>query len=73
MSHKHIAIVEKVFAHPIATGLDWGKLSKALEHFGATITITHNNHAHIVYNEKELSLSLPLKTYSRNLNHLCIF
>jgi hypothetical protein len=59
MSHKHISIIEKAFSHPIATNIDWGKLSKALESFGAIITIAHNNRAHIIYKGEELILDLP--------------
>jgi len=59
MSHKQIVIIEKVFAHPIATNIDWGKLHKALEHFGAEVTVNSNNRAHIVYKGEELSLGLP--------------
>ncbi|BBP43014.1 hypothetical protein [Thiosulfativibrio zosterae] len=59
MSHKHVAIIEKVFAHPIATNVDWTKLKHTLEHFGAQISVGNNNRAHIRIYEHELTLGLP--------------
>ncbi|MDG6773514.1 hypothetical protein QCB45_04150 [Thiomicrorhabdus sp. ZW0627] len=59
MSHKHKAIIEKVFAHPISTNIDWKKLEHALEHFGAEIEISAANRAKIVIGENELVVSLP--------------
>ena len=59
MSHKHKVILERVFAHPIATNLDWKKLSHALEHYGAEIELSKNNHAKVKINDVEMSLSLP--------------
>ena len=50
MSHKHDAMIEKIFAHPIAANIDWKKLSSALEHFGATIDTSHHGRAKIVMN-----------------------
>lgn len=59
MSHKHKALIEKVFAHPIATNIDWKKLSHALEHFGATIDVSNSNKAKVVLNDQEIVLGLP--------------
>lgn len=59
MSHKHKVILEKVFAHPIATNLDWKKLASALEHYGATIDVSNANRAHILLKGEELTLGLP--------------
>lgn len=59
MSHKHEVIIQKIFAHPIATNLDWKKLQHALEHFGANIELSNNNHAKIFMNGQELIMSLP--------------
>ncbi|MBN2866813.1 MAG: hypothetical protein JXK16_12460 [Thiotrichales bacterium] len=59
MSHKHKAIIEKVFAHPIATNIDWKKLKHTLEHFGAQIDVSNANRAHIVIRDKEITLGLP--------------
>lgn len=59
MSHKHIAIIEKVFSHPITTSLDWKKLQHALEHFGAEIDISSTNKAKIVLRGEEIVLGLP--------------
>ena len=59
MSHKHKAIIEKVFAHPIATNVDWKKLQHTLEHFGAVIDVSNANRAHIKIRDKELTLGLP--------------
>lgn len=59
MSHKHKAIIEKIFAHPIATNLDWKKLASTLEHLGAEIDVSNANRAHIVLNGQELTLGLP--------------
>ncbi|MCF6344916.1 MAG: hypothetical protein L3J00_00425 [Thiomicrorhabdus sp.] len=59
MSHKHKVILEKIFAHPIATNLDWKKLSHALEHYGAKIELSKNNHAKVKLNDTEISLHLP--------------
>ncbi len=59
MSHKHKAIIEKVFAHPIATNVDWKKLSHALEHFGATIDVSNSNKAKIHFKDQEMVLGLP--------------
>ena len=59
MSHKHKAIIEKIFAHPIATNVDWKKLQHTLEHFGATIEVSHNNKAKIFIRDQEIVLGLP--------------
>jgi hypothetical protein len=59
MSHKHKAIIEKVFAHPIATNLDWKKLVHTLEHFGAEVVVSNANKAKIHINGSELVLGLP--------------
>lgn len=59
MSHKHKVTLEKVFAHPIATNIDWKKLTHALEHYGATIDLSKTNHAKVAIGEHELSMSLP--------------
>lgn len=59
MSHKHKVIIEKVFAHPIATSIDWKKLEHALEHFGAEIEISNSNRAKIVLRDKEIVIGLP--------------
>lgn len=59
MSHKHKALIEKVFAHPIATNLDWKKLSSALEHFGATIDVSNSNKAKVFLKDQEIVLGLP--------------
>lgn len=59
MSHKHKVILEKIFAHPIATNVDWKKLSNALEHFGATIEVSNSNRAKIFFDNQELIISLP--------------
>ncbi len=59
MSHKHAVIIQKVFAHPIASNVDWKKLKHTLEHFGAEISTGHNNRAHIVIKDKTLTLGLP--------------
>ena len=59
MSHKHKVIIEKVFAHPIATNVDWKKLSNTLKHFGASIEVSNSNKAKIHMNDKELVLGLP--------------
>ncbi|MDX1347316.1 MAG: hypothetical protein R3189_03590 [Thiomicrorhabdus chilensis] len=59
MSHKHKVIIEKVFAHPIATNIDWKKLEHALEHFGAEIEISNSNRAKIILRDKEIVIGLP--------------
>ncbi|MFP4154454.1 MAG: hypothetical protein ACOC00_01685 [Halothiobacillaceae bacterium] len=59
MSHKHEAIIEKLFAHPIAANLDWKKLAAALESRGATIEHSHSNHAKVRLNGAEVSIRLP--------------
>lgn len=59
MSHKHKVIIEKVFAHPIATNIDWKKLSHTLEHFGAEIEVSSSNKAKIHFKDKELVMGLP--------------
>lgn len=59
MSHKHHVMIEKLFAHPIATNLDWKKMATALKHYGASIETTTNNHAKIVINDAELVIGLP--------------
>jgi len=59
MSHKHKVTLEKVFAHPIATSIDWKKLSHALEHYGAEIDLSKSNHAKVVIGGSEFSMSLP--------------
>ncbi|WP_373019472.1 hypothetical protein [Thiomicrorhabdus sp.] len=59
MSHKHKAVIEKVFAHPISTSIDWKQLQHALEHFGAEIEISGSNRAKIVMNGQEIVIGLP--------------
>lgn len=59
MSHKHDAMIEKIYAHPIAANIDWKKLSSALEHFGATIDTSHHGRAKIVLHGVGLSISTP--------------
>ncbi|WP_127471060.1 hypothetical protein [Thiomicrorhabdus aquaedulcis] len=59
MSHKHQAIIEKVFSHPISTSIDWKKLQHALEHFGAQIDISSSNKAKVVLRGEEIVLGLP--------------
>lgn len=59
MSHKHQVMIEKLFAHPIATNLDWKKMATTLKHYGANIEITTNNHAKIMINNSELVIGLP--------------
>lgn len=59
MSHKHKVTLEKVFAHPIATSIDWKKLEHALVHYGAEIDLSKSNHAKITVGEHEFSMSLP--------------
>jgi len=59
MSHKHKVMLEKIFAHPIATSLDWKKLSSALKHYGAEIDLSHSNRAHISFGKKELVIGMP--------------
>lgn len=59
MSHKHKVIIEKLFAHPIATNVDWKKLQHALEHFGAEIEVSATNHAKVVMGGQEIVLGLP--------------
>jgi len=59
MSHKHDAMIEKIFAHPMAANIDWKKLSSALEHFGATIDTSHHGRAKIVINGAEISVHTP--------------
>lgn len=59
MSHKHKVVLEKIFAHPIASSIDWKKLSTALKHYGAEIELSNTNRAHIKIEGKELIIGLP--------------
>ncbi len=59
MSHKHKVIIEKIFAHPIATNIDWKKLQHALESFGAEIDISNTNKAKVTLRGQEIVLGLP--------------
>jgi len=59
MSHKHDAILAKIFAHPIAANIDWKKLTHALEHYGATVDMSHHGRAKIVMNGNELVIHSP--------------
>ena len=59
MSHKHKVTLEKLFSHPIASSLDWKKLSIALKHYGAEIKLSNSNKAHIHLKGKESIISLP--------------
>jgi len=59
MSHKHKTIISKVFFHPIATNIDWKKLSNTLTHFGADIELSNTNKAKIHLNGQEIILGLP--------------
>ena len=59
MSHKHKAIIEKIFAHPISTNIDWKKLQHALEHFGAEIDISGTHKAKVILRDQEIILGMP--------------
>lgn len=59
MSQKHKNMLRKVFAHPIATNLDWKKLASTLEHYGAEIDYTTASKARIRVGHAELVISLP--------------
>ncbi|MGC9386135.1 MAG: hypothetical protein ACP5D0_04250 [Hydrogenovibrio sp.] len=59
MSHKHKAIIQKAFAHPIATNIDWKKMAAALESFGAEIEVSNANRAHVKLRDAEITLGLP--------------
>jgi len=59
MSHKHDAMIDKIFAHPIAANLDWKKLSAALTSLGAQIEESHHHRAKITLNGAVLSIRLP--------------
>jgi len=59
MSHKHKVLLEKVFAHPMVSNIDWKKLVAALEHYGATIDVSNTNRAHILIKDQALTLGLP--------------
>lgn len=59
MSHKHDAVIGKIFAHPMAANIDWKKLASALEHFGATIDTSNHGRAKIILNGAELVISTP--------------
>ena len=49
---KHKEKIAKVFEHPLSGNIDVKKLLKALEHFGAEIEMTKDNHVKIKVNEK---------------------
>jgi hypothetical protein len=59
MSHKHKVTINKIFAHPITSSLDWKKLASALKHYGAEIDLSNTNRAHIHLEGKELVISMP--------------
>jgi len=56
MSQKHKAKIQKLFEHPISTGIDERRLLAALEHYGASVEITKHNKAKIELKGKEFVL-----------------
>ncbi len=56
---KHKEKIAKVFEHPLSGNIDVKKLLKALEHFGAEIEMTKDNHVKIKINEKVFFMTLP--------------
>jgi len=59
MSHKHKTVIQKIYAHPVATNLDWKKLQATLEHYGVTVEQTNANKARLAMAEQEIWISLP--------------
>jgi hypothetical protein len=55
---KHKQKIQKIFEHPISGNIDSKKLLGALEHFGAEIDLTKENHAKIHLNGKMFSMPL---------------
>lgn len=56
---KHREKIEKLFTHPISNNIDFKKLVKALEHYGARVEITKQNKAKIFLNDDEFVLPVP--------------
>lgn len=59
MSQKHKVTLQKVFAHPMPTNIQWKKLMSALEHYEVAIEITHANKAKLAKDGQETLITLP--------------
>ena len=56
---KHKDKIQKIFDHPTSGNIEFKKLIRALEHYGATVEITKHNKAKIFLNEEELVIPIP--------------
>jgi len=56
---KHKQKIQKIFEHPISGNIDAKKVLSALEHFGAEVDLTKENHAKIHLNGKMFSMPMP--------------
>lgn len=74
MSHKHKAVLEKLFAHPMPTNIQWKKLMSALEYYEVAIEITASNKAKLSRLGHETLVTLPHHGHEFNdkteINHL---
>ncbi|SFV65564.1 hypothetical protein MNB_SM-5-755 [hydrothermal vent metagenome] len=61
---KHKEKIKKIFEHPMSGNIEAKKLLSALEHFGAEVDLTKENHAKIHLNGKMFSMPLPHKDHT---------
>lgn len=59
MSQKHKATIQKLFAHPMPTNIQWKKLISALEHYAVQVDINHANKAKLTKDGQETLMTLP--------------
>ena len=74
MSQKHKVTLQKLFAHPMPTNIQWKKLMTALKHYGVAVEITSANKAKLAKDGQETLITLPHHGHEFNdkteINHL---
>ena len=51
--------IQKIFEHPTSGNIEFKKLIRALEHYGATVEITKHNKAKIFLKDEEYVIPVP--------------
>ncbi len=59
MNHKHRVTLQKIFAHPIDTNIDWKKIESLLSHLGAELNEGRTGRMKVILNGQEAVFSLP--------------
>ncbi len=59
MNHKHRTTLQKIFAHPIDTNIDWKRIRSLFTHLGAEMNEGRRGRIKVVLNGQEEVFSLP--------------